>query len=447
MGWTRAGFLSGLLSCGVTVMSNGQETKTLDEWKKEKDTAEAQAAALEARRKLVEARTALASAEAAATRQGGRQLQEQIAAAKAAKEVAEARKAASEAELAAFKASLGEVPASGHSGTVDLKADAGKVEAALLAAKAVGTAAQKIRTTIGPPANPKASVVTIYSAALLPRFDLWATFRVQTGLAQKAFENAQAMTDTLEGRGLEMVPLPAAAGLTLEAINNLLGFFRTDYTIGGIELTLDDALLVDAVAGALRAQGWTVRIPGRYDTGMVAAAQDILDTLSTLSQSNARGREARAQHEKTAADMTEAAARATDAAKKTQLEEEGKRHKEAAAAWQGAMALYEAFYGTLATAGDKGLAPLTALVRERSVTRALEAGGKLLVVQLHNSGGAYYTKKNLWSLFGGMPLYHMGGTVAAFALFDGVSGEVGAAGIIPVHGGFVRAGKLEAEMK
>jgi len=71
------------------------------------------------------------------------QLADQLAATKAAKDLADAQKALADAkkaqpkpQSAAFKATIGDVPASGYTGAVDVKPQRAEVEAALLATRA-----------------------------------------------------------------------------------------------------------------------------------------------------------------------------------------------------------------------------------------------------------------------------------------------------------------------
>ena len=45
-----------------------------------------------------------------------------------------------------------------------------------------------------------------------------------------------------------------------------------------------------------------------------------------------------------------------------------------------------------------------------------------------------------------MPFFHMGGTVASYALIDGQTGAVKGAGTLPVHGGFFKASKLPNQL-
>lgn len=115
----------------------------------------------------------------------------------------------------------------------------------------------------------------------------------------------------------------------------------------------------------------------------------------------------------------------------------------AAQGWKAAIALYDGVFAKLTTADDKGLTPLTMVIRETEAADALAAGTQLLLVKLHTSGGAYYTKKNMLTFFGGMPFFHMGGVVASFALLDGKTGSVVAADVIPIHGGFVKASDVQ----
>ena len=45
-----------------------------------------------------------------------------------------------------------------------------------------------------------------------------------------------------------------------------------------------------------------------------------------------------------------------------------------------------------------------------------------------------------------MPLYHMGGSTASYVLLSGKEGRVLASDVVPVHGGFVKAGDVEKEL-
>jgi hypothetical protein len=132
---------------------------------------------------------------------------------------------------------------------------------------------------------------------------------------------------------------------------------------------------------------------------------------------------------------------------KAALRQKAEAHKAAAQSWKAAIALYEGVFAKLTAADDKALTPLTVVIREAVAVDALAAGTQLLLVKLHATGGGYYTKKNMLTFFGGMPFFHMGGVVASFALLDGKTGSVVAADVVPVHGGFVKANKVQKTLE
>jgi hypothetical protein len=435
---------------GVTPVTAASQ-KTPDEWKKEKEAAEAEAAAIEAQKKLIEAKLALAAAEVLAKDRSLQDLQTRAASAKASKDAAEAekaladvRKANSDAQLAAFKASIGEVPSSGYQGTIDLKSEAGKLEASLLAAKAIQKAANLISDQVG---KPKSAVKTILlcTAAELPKFDAWTTYTVQTSLVETAFATALELTAKAEGEeARESVPPAAAVGLALDATNKLLGYFRTDYAIGGFEFTLEDSLLADATAKALTSLDWDVRLPTRFNPEAPSFAESIFRTFTRLTALRLDAPQRQTQHEAEAGRLSGLASKETATDKRADLESAAARHLTAASAWKAAIPVYDGVFGKLTTADEKGILPLTTVLREAVMVQHMRKGSPLLLLKIHKSGGAYYTKKNLWTLFGGMPFYHMGGTVVSFVLMNGASGSVTAAGVVPVHGGFVKARRLQA---
>ena len=112
-----------------------------------------------------------------------------------------------------------------------------------------------------------------------------------------------------------------------------------------------------------------------------------------------------------------------------------------------AAGVYDSFFGKLTAADDKGNIPLTTVVRDTVVADTLKNGGMLLVAKVQKAVGSFYTKKNMWTLFGGMPFYNMGGVVVSFALLDGAAGTVIQAGIVPVHGGFVKSNRVQATVE
>jgi hypothetical protein len=129
---------------------------------------------------------------------------------------------------------------------------------------------------------------------------------------------------------------------------------------------------------------------------------------------------------------------------KADLLRKSKLHKDASDALKAAIGVYEGFFNKLSGPDDKGQVPLVTVIREDVLADVLAKDGSLLlVVKLQKSGGSYYTKRNLWTIFTGMQFYCSGGVVVSYALLQGNDGLVIASGLIPVLGGFVREGKLE----
>ncbi|HBL26396.1 MAG TPA: hypothetical protein DD490_06130 [Acidobacteria bacterium] len=402
-------------------MATGQEPQNPD--------PQAAKAAAETRKAEAEARKAEADAEKAAS---------------------DAEKAAAEAALAALKAKIGGVPDSGISGDVTLKDKAGSAEATLLAAKAVNAAAQRITDEL--PQGPK--TILLYAAGEIPSFQELIAFRSQVALTRGAFNNAVVKSDDVKAKAPKPIgvtggetPFLPAAGLALEAISKLVGFFRSDFTVGGVDVSQDDSLLVHALAGRIASSGkqLTVQLLGTYNPGSVLdPAAGILKDLSDLSGLKVKAINIASFHDQMTAHFTKTAEAEKDPAKKRNLQENASLHKEAGDTLRAAVALYDGFLSKLTATNDKGLVPLTQVVRDSVVADSLAKGALLLIVKLQKSGGTFYTKKNLWTFFGGMPIFHMGGVVVSFVLLDGKDGHVLGSGAVPVHGGFVRAGQLQS---
>jgi hypothetical protein len=485
-------------------MATGEDTPAgsapVTDWDKLKKDLDAEKAAVEAKKQLLEAKKALAAAESpsdpekkavedklaavnaaksladaqkaaadsqkaleaatAAPDPGKKALDDKLAAAKAAKDLADAQKAAadagkaqSESSLAAFKAKFGEVPASGFTGDVTLKDKAGVTEAALLAAKAVNTAAKVIVDAL--PAQTANQTILLYAAAEIPNFQALMAFRAQTSLVSKAFADARTASTDADAAApepgrfeMEAVPIAAAAGLGLDAVNKLLGFFRTDFTVGGIDVALEDSILVHSLAGLIVGAGknLSVQLPSIYNPGALAdTGAGIISKLTGLSLLKETTLDRVKHHDTISARFTADADKETDATRKAALLENAKTHKDATGGLKAAAAFYDGFLGKLTAADDKGVVPLTNVIREGVIADALANGNLLMLVKIQKSGGAFYTKKNILTALGSMPFFHMGGVVASFVLLEGRTGNVLKSGVAPVHGGFIQADELPME--
>ena len=413
-------------------------------------------ALLKAEREYLEVKQALEAVKAQTAQ--AQVIAEKVAAATAAQKLseaekasAEARKAQAEAILAALKAQIGEIPKSPYTGEVDVGQNAGTAEALLLSAKAVDHAASKVAEKV-----PNAGKVVLYPMTEAPRFNALLAFNAQSTLAELAFTEAEkalpAAQEALRADDADAAQalLPVAgAGLALDAFDKVLGFFRTDYAVGGITLTQDESLLVHAVAGHIRSKdggGPEVLLPGTYNPKALAAgAAKVLERLRQLADRKAKAQQNVANQERKAVELTAKAEQGEDANNKKTLEDKAQAHKKASDALRGAIALYDGFFGKLTAVEEKGSVPLNEVIRDAAIEAEL-ATSLVLFVRLHSTGGSYYTKKNMWTLFGGMPFYHMAGVVVSYVLMSGSEGKVQSAAAIPVHGGFFKAGEIEDEV-
>lgn len=428
------------VGCTIGGARMAAQQPTLEELEKQKKQIDAQRELIEAQTKLIEAQRAQQQATELADAKGAKAISE------AQKAAADARKADAEAQTAAFKAMIGDVPASGINGTVETKDKAGATEAALLAGRAVRLAASRIAADL-PEGDTKRSLL-LYAQGDVPNFTALLTFRAQTSLIKRALEEAQNVSIGANQKAplpqTEAVPFAGAVGLGLEAASKILGFFRSDYAIGGVQLTLDDSMLLHALAGdeTIRKK-YTVRLPSQYNAqALTNPADGVLTSLIELARLKDTVAGRVAQHDRAKTHFLAEAAKAPEA-QKAPLQANAAVHEQATAAINGAVALYAAFFTKLTAADDKGNVPISTVVREDVIARALDAGADLLVVKLQASGGAYYTKKNLWTFFGGMPFYNMGGVVASYVLLSGKEGAVLRSGVVPIHGGFIKSNEVQ----
>jgi hypothetical protein len=106
-------------------------------------------------------------------------------------------------------------------------------------------------------------------ALSVPTFDNLMRFRVELGIVRKAFEEMDRISTEAHDKEpaaraapvavrTARVPQPARGVAPVAAAGLALGFFRTVYTVGGIDVTLEDAMLINELAGLLTEGGMTV---------------------------------------------------------------------------------------------------------------------------------------------------------------------------------------------
>jgi hypothetical protein len=416
-------------------MANGQTT--LDELKQKKEIAEAEKAANDAQTALIESKKKLEEAIAGPSASQTKTAAE-VASASNAKAIADAKKAQTDAELAALQAKM-TVPSSGITGTVTANTGAAGLETALLASRATATAATKIVKIVQPRSAGKK--IFIFSPGEVPDFQAASAFQIQKLAITSALSEAAKLG------GLQPAPgqteSPAAVGIALEAVTKLLGFFKSDFTVAGTELTPDNQLLQQEVAGQLALSNAQVYMYSLYSPTPSNNGKLPTELLSLdFPRKNAAA--ALVKLDSQSNQLTNEIAQINDAlpaekSKKIILTSRLKETDSKVLQIKAALSAYDAFLARTFTSDGAAAALLRQL---RMLDELTQQNSILLMVKLNKAGGSSYIEKNLWTTFGAMPYKVAGGAIASFSAFDSATGTVLAAQTIHVHGGFSNVNKV-----
>lgn len=363
---------------------------------------------------------------------------------KAQKEVSDAKTAfyesltaAYEAELAATKAKFGGLDKPAYEGTADISSTAaGTAEGTLLGITAVNQMAQRFADKLLKEGTSCHLVLT--SSTSVPDFQMLTAFNAQHAAIEKVFAEAEGK-ETSAYRTLNR-QLASSALAALPYIGNLLSFAKTDYKFINIVVTSTDEMLLRALAARLQTADRTLFIPALYLPGAGPSAEDFFKKIGKVDEWAIAAKRYLIFYE---ALKVEATKKADSDAKKAELKELELR----LATWRSISEGLEAWSKKLATADDKGISIISAIIRQHSIKSSLDPGGAdLLIVQLHTVAATGYSKKNLWSSLGANPFYVMGGAVASYVLVNGISGAVKSSQLLPLSGGYHSVSKLEAKV-
>lgn len=337
-------------------------------------------------------------------------------------------------------------PTSGLTGKVDVKSNAGQIEATVLTTQALAPIAKAIVAGVddalkGKKGDHQVVIVTGTDGIKLVHWDL---FRYRTSFLSDAFTADLGDLEELDKQYEELKQPPrtssimvtAAPILILSAASKLLSYAMSDYEVGSVATTPDDQLLVAAIVN--NKGNLTVLLPSLLPSR--ASSDSVLETVSDLDESAQSLRNGLGENKKKSNELKALAKKDTKQAK--QLVDLAEHYDEMTSKITAHVAAYEALMSALASTEDKSLMPLTAVLQEHAIAAALDDGGYALIVHIHSAAGSYYTKKNLWTAFGSMPFYVSGGAVASYTLMDGETGHALAGGVAPFVCGYRRASKV-----
>ena len=364
-----------------------------------------------------------------------------VLAAQQAQALAEAKKATAEADLAAAKARFGEVtqPLPTGAGTATNLNIEGKILAYRAADKAADQIAAAIRTALAgqtPSRIVFLSVKEVTNIALLQAFDQQASALLEQ-VSQLQIPGGIPRPCPKGGVQLEMMEV-TPPGVAIDAALTLLRLFKTDRTLVGEDVTLDDFAIVALLAGKLSgidivyppsyfpdAFGWK-DIPEVYDKfNKLAEAQITVANLPeriAAKKQEIADRKTQAGTDKACAAMLDAdAARLEEFANKVSVFKE---------------ALAQVNTALTKTSDQSGMALIQSLVlAERLATRM--QGAFLLQVKPIAAGGTTHTSTNIF----GTTFSFSGGAIVSYVLYrpDGI---VATAGTVPVFAGLFKDEKL-----
>jgi hypothetical protein len=328
-------------------------------------------------------------------------------------------------------------PAAGpYSGSVTIKDKAGVEEAALLSVRAMQEAASAIVETVAGLSKDQNRILVL-SPQDVPNGVRLAAFRFELSVLSDRLESASNLvpasvsptavtTKAVEGAIASRLGdlTPKLVSTQLGALNELLGYFKSNYTVGSIETTIEDSLLVKTVVGALLRKGRRALLPGLLHRAGDAAAslQDEIGPLFALRDA--------------ASQRAISLSAGTDAISKAEVQ-----------AITAAVTAFDTYVTSLSTAGQNGASPLAGIIDDLTFEKASGAADLVLLVHVENCGGSFYDKTGLFAGIFSMPLYFAGGTTISYAVTSGSEGELLAAGAVPTYGGFVKADKLREALK
>jgi hypothetical protein len=421
-----------------------------DDLRQEAEHVRAESSLVQANTELVKAKAALAAAgkpRDVATVADAAQ-KKQLAHPRETADVGEAyagdRKAA---DLANVPGALGRIGRSGIEGSIQVRSDAANGEATLLSSYALTVAANRIAADL-------AAMNGLERVLLAPcgdhlQFGNYRQFLLQTDLLRQIFHDTARHVEVVFETGQvpkppppeqlppaaakEVMPELALATSVVAKAADLGSYFLSNYEIGGIAVAPADVeQLISALAGSLVRKGIGVVLVGRRapQRSELACLLGDLPRLIMETEASISDLASRIKRTKQAAEQT------PDLAAKIELQETTARLEQAAARCRLALTRAGDFIAGLAAADARGALLITKVAQEKAVCNELTGKSALmLVVQVHATVGGYYTRKNLWTLFGTMPFSAMGGAVVTYQLLD-KDGALRASGLIPIHSGY-----------
>lgn len=315
-------------------------------------------------------------------------------------------------EKAAFQASKVTLPASGYTGAVETGDDAGLAESLLLANRALKQAAASVAAEANSVCP--AGAIVLFVGEERPNNSERRAFDVIAGELERRFRDA--------GVGAPISSKPdvssqeaLAATTAITAGLALLSYFKTDYSLAGADLGVDQQLFGRLVARKLLevTPQRVVIFYDAYDPASLGNGQTR--KLASLAESARRA--------------TEKAGQGASAERKAEL--------------LGVVADWAAFEKVLYAPDANGVTPLLRIQRQAKLAEETACS---LNVNVHHVAGSHYTKRNIATGLGSMPFYASAMTTTSYRAWDKF-GNLTGVGVFPVDQPFVAFDKIHPKSR
>jgi hypothetical protein len=372
----------------------------------------------------------------------------QTAAINAQKAMYDAQTAASQSKAAASGATNGTVNGTAFATGAVTIGDAGpKSEALLLVSRAIDQATDKATQDLKPflDRQPRRPILVITDPTQVATIHV-VVFDTQVQRLLDGLATAHQGYETLahvpspkfttpgvaaaEARTrMAVVAAASAADAVLSAASKLGSYFLTDYKYGDVQVTTVPEMYAASLVRRLGPTQYGFVSPGNVNPDGAALVR-------RLGQLDVALRTAVSDHSAATVAATELTAQAgTDTAHADELKALAAAYAASATTTQTLVDAANTFMTGILTASADKPAPIAQIIQEDNVRTLI--GNKAIVLYVTGQPtAAYYTEKNLWTFFGGVPIYTMGGTVVTLKLYDPVSGEVFYWGSGSAHGGY-----------
>lgn len=374
-----------------------------------------------------------------------------------------------EAERALAAAARGDItgsfPSGDTTGKVDVKGNAGLVEAQGLSALAIngmaGAIAHEVATAITENEEIRLLVLSGTQTLTFAHFEQFEfrTSQVEKNYvdtmttAREAIQNAKQTLQAVSGQAVE----PAAgsiagigAGVSVAA--QLAKLITPDWEVGGIETKPADRSLALAFARAYLAETSAKRanrpLYWQSSSAKLGGSDVVFGALQRLDVKDVEAKQLAEQIPpllKTVnAELKKLEKEPDDHPVKARLKAAADGLTKAKEALDAASALYTELLKALNGKPGEATLPIDTVITEAATVTLLRGKGLVISLSVDNAAGGYYTRRALWNVFdiGGTPFFATGGATVNYAVVRPSNQQVIAAGLLACHAGYTKISKV-----